>query len=120
VPESTPAINAALPLQVYESAFSPPPPVAAWPLDPSVFEEHLNKEDALITFTAMVPLEELVHGDIDSLVAYCEQAFKSIPDVELISAEFRTVPNDTAAGDDWDERFQGDVAIQVTGALVSG
>jgi hypothetical protein len=104
------------PLCLYQDSDTPAPPVAPWPLPDDLIQAHLNGTD-IVTFTALVPLEKLVYGDIDELNAYCRQAFGD--DIEIGNTEYRVNPS-ASMTDEWDSRFIGDVALQVTCTLHPG
>lgn len=103
------------PIQVYQDSSTEPPRIAGWPMNQTLYEAYLD-QDILVTFLAMVPLDILVHGGADGLAEYCQQAFGEF--AEMSDTEFRAVPA-ASASDSWDERFDGDVAIQVTCSLHS-
>jgi hypothetical protein len=111
VVDSLPPVE--MPLQVYDSSDTAAPPVAGWPLNPALWEPHLGTGE-ILTFTALVPLETLVRGSIDELNAYCQEAFGDR--AELSHTEFRVIPAEPE-DTNWGDRFQGDVALQVTGTL---
>jgi hypothetical protein len=58
----------------------------------------------------------LVNGDIDALNDYCQQAFGD--GVGIGNTEYPVISPETALPA-WDDRFAGDVALQVTGTLQS-
>lgn len=98
-----------LPLFAYQNPYTPPAPVAAWPLPRSLWEAHLDQE-TLVTFTAVVPLKVLVN---ESLNSYLEQAFDSR--VELGGVEARVIGHEPS--EEFDEALLGDVVLQVSAAL---
>jgi hypothetical protein len=100
------------PLQEYENGSVPALRAAPWPLDVSLFEPFLDT-GKMVTFTATIPLGTLVCSDVDGLRDYCEQAFASKTGVEMSHTEFRVIPGD-GPSDSWNERFDGDVILQVT------
>lgn len=103
------------PIQVYQDSSTEPPRISSWPMNQTLYEAYLD-QDVLVTFLALVPLDFLVHGGVDELVEYCQQAFAEF--AEMSDTEFRAVPA-ASSSDSWDERFDGDVAIQVTCRLLS-
>lgn len=100
-------------LQVYASASASAPPVAGWPLPDESFREYVGK-DVIVTFTALVPLECLVAGDVDELNKHCQQAFGAA--IGIADTEFRVLALEPE-NDHFDERFSGKVALQVTCTL---
>ena len=103
-------------LQLYEGSRIQPPPATAWPLHEALFTPFIDSGD-IVTFTARVPLDILVNGDIDALNDYCQQAFG--PELEIRHTEFRVVGNSDDQDEHWDDRFSGDVSLQVTCTLHS-
>jgi hypothetical protein len=94
----------------YEHSSDSVPTTAGWPFDIKQFQRFVDT-DKVITFTALVPLDTLVRGDIDELNSYCGVAFGD--DYEIANTEFRVVPAPEFS-EDFDDRFTGDVALQVT------
>lgn len=107
--------SAATPLAIslYEHASAPALPDVAWPI-PSEQWERFVGTDELITFTAVIPLDLMVNGDIDALNRYVDEAFGG--DAEVGDTEFRAVG--ARENENFDERFTGDLVIQVTGRLL--
>lgn len=101
----------AVPLQLYVDDQQEPPPVAAWPLDDDLVRPFVDSGQ-IVTFTAVIPLDELVSRDIDGLNEYCQQAFGDGLDIN--DTEFRVVPGETDGASGWNRRFTGDVTLQVT------
>jgi hypothetical protein len=109
--------NSQSPLVEYTDSSVKAPRPCAWPMNPEIVEPFVNT-GKMVTFTALVPLESLVNGDIDELNAYCLQAFETSTCEDIIGTEFRVIGAQDES-DSWDERFQGDVALQVTCTLHS-
>lgn len=103
------------PIQAYEDAFALPPRSSGWPMNCELYKQFID-EDVIVTFLALVPLYIMVNGGVDGLHDYCEQAFT---EASMTDTEFRAVPSDDISLGSWDERFNGDVAVQVTCRLVS-
>jgi hypothetical protein len=102
------------PLQLYRDAATPAPPCAAWPLDKELYQAFIGGS-VVATFTALIPLEKLVlNGTVDALNDYCQQAFGD--QVEIANTEYRVIVQESNAND-WNERFAGDVALQVSCTL---
>lgn len=103
-------------LTLYVDARTPAPPSnVAWPLDEELWRPYVDNNDALVTFTVMIPLKEVVEGH-RAIVSYCEEAFDR--KVLLACPEFRVVGH-ALANDDFDEEYSGDLQLQVTCALQS-
>ncbi|VTU43005.1 MULTISPECIES: hypothetical protein [unclassified Variovorax] len=90
---------------------SPMPVSAAWPLREELWRPFVDK-DVLVTFIAVVPLQTLVFPS--PLEDYLVEAFDR--QVDVSDAEFRAVG---AQYDGWDDKFAGDVELQVTCRLIS-
>lgn len=103
-------------LQLYGGSWVPAPPATDWPLNEALFKPFLDN-GAIVTFTATVPLGTLVNGDIDVLNAHCQTAFG--PRVEIADTEFRVVSYSDDQDVHWDDRFSGNVSLQVTCTLHS-
>lgn len=103
------------PLVEYKDASMPAPKISGWPINPAIVAPFVDTEK-LVTFTASVPLSELIYGGVDGLTDYCMQAFASSKCTDISSTEFRVIGG-SDDDDSWKERFQGDVWIQVTCVL---
>lgn len=100
------------PLVEYTGSIVKAPRPSGWPMNPAIVDPFVGT-GKIVTFTALVPLEKLVNGDIDELNDYCMEAFASSSCTDISDTEFRAI-GARDDNDDWDDRFQGDVALQVT------
>lgn len=100
------------PLVEYVDSSVKAPRPSGWPMNPAIVAPFVGS-GKIVTFTALVPLEKLVYGNIDELHDYCMEAFASSRCTDISDTEFRVIGGQDD-NDSWDERFQGDVALQVT------
>jgi hypothetical protein len=103
------------PLVEYADSGVKAPRICGWPINPEIVDPFVDS-GKIITFTALVPLEKLVYEGIDGLNKYCMEAFESSTCTDISNTEFRVIDGQDE-NDDWDDRFQGDVALQVTCTL---
>lgn len=103
------------PIKLYEDSSATPPRSGGWPMNAELYKKFVD-QDVIVTFLALVPLDIMLNGGVDGLHDYCQQAFTG---AYMTDTEFRAVPSEDVSLESWDERFDGDVALQVTCRLAS-